>query len=131
MITNERILRHIPLRKPTALDIAERCYEQWMGEVSFTQDLANYLIDGVVISRPDLFGMARIVNIAPEGSKPEPVWFVRMAVGNLVELLDALPYRLPKICFCRRNDGRMRVYSFETLRRKAAYWRERIWAAAA
>jgi hypothetical protein len=129
MITEERIIKKIGFRKQTALQIAELSYLQWMGDVSFADDVAYYMIHGTVISRPDLFGMALIVDIAPEGQRPEPAWFVRMAVGELGELLEMLPVPLPKICFCRRNDGRMRMYSLERLKRKAR--RVIKWAAAA
>jgi hypothetical protein len=101
------------------LDVAEECYEKWKSNVPFELDVADHLLNGVVISRPDLFGMAKIVNIAPEGEKVEPAWFVRMSVGHLPELLRNLPVHLPKICFCRRNDGRVRVYSLDRLIAKA------------
>ena len=130
MITQEHVIRSIAFRKLTAFRVAELCYEKWMGEVSFANDVGDYLYDGVVISRPDLFGMAKVIDLAPEGQKPEPAWFVRMAVGNLNELLAALPLPLPKICFCRRNDGRVRVYSLQKLKDRARR-REMIWAAAA
>jgi hypothetical protein len=103
-------------RKPGqlfAIDIAELSYLKWMGDVSFIDDLSHYLLNGVVIVRPDLFGMAKVIDLAPEGQAPEPAWFVRMAVGDLRELVAALPLYLPKICFCRRNDGRLRRYSLE------------------
>jgi hypothetical protein len=98
-----------------AIDVAEACYLKW-GGVNFAEDLSHYLLNGVVIVRPDLFGIAQVIDLAPEGTTPpEPAWFVRMAVGDLRELVAELPFYLPKICFCRRNDDGqvMKKYSLD------------------
>lgn len=120
MITNEQMIT--PLRansnkSPAAIRVAIECYGKWkgrkfLGTLCFIADLTDHLFTGIVICRPDLFGMAKIIEL-PGG---ERAWFVRMAVGPLTRLLDCLPCRLPKICFCRRNDGRVREYSLERLR---------------
>jgi len=109
------IIRVIPRRRDRrlAIDIAELCYARWMGSVSFADDLSHYLLNGMVLSRPDIFAMVTVIDLAPEGAPPEPAWFVRMAVGDLRELISVLPGYLPKICFCRRGDGRMRTYSLD------------------
>lgn len=115
MITEQTTINPIK-RKRTAIQVAILAYEKWKGEVSFIDDLKDYLATGVVISMPSCFGMAKIIEL-PSG---EPAWFVRMAAGDLPELLGRLPGYLPKICFCRRNDGRLRIYSLERIAQLAA-----------
>lgn len=113
MITGEEMLKPVSLG-PTAIQRAAACYRDWMPETSFEEDVAFYLAHGCVISRPDCFGMARVI----EGPRTKgPAWFVRMAVGPLEVLMNALPYRLPEICLCRgkKGDFRIRSYSFERM----------------
>jgi hypothetical protein len=118
-ITQQRIISPFT-PKVSPIKIAALCYKKWGEPVPFIDDLDDYMLNGVVISLPYLFAMAKVIDVAPEGSKErEPAWFVRMAVGNLAMLLKHLPCYLPKICFCRRNDGRMRVYSTARLLRLA------------
>ena len=94
----------------TAIQVAMQCYANWKGDVRFDQDITDYLLTGVVVSRPNCFGMAKVIELP---DTKEPAWFVRMAVGNLRELLSCLPGYLPKICFCRRNERHIRVYQLE------------------
>jgi hypothetical protein len=117
MITQQEVIRAIPLKKESALWIAEACYQKWMGDVSLADDVAEYLNKGCVVTRPNLFALARVVEI-PLKEGPQLAWFIRMVVGDLEELLDVLPFPLKWICFCRRNDGRMRVYSLDRLTKK-------------
>jgi len=107
MITEQIIIHPIPPGL-TAIQVAASCYKKWMGMVSFEEDVAHYLAYGMVVARPDVFAMAKIIE--QEG---EPAWFIRMAVGPLDTLFSVLPGYLSKICFCRRNDGRLRVYSLD------------------
>jgi len=114
MITDERRIRaFVPKNAP--IKIAAQCYRNWHSDIEFIDDLDDYLLTGFVVSRPDLFFMLKVIDIAPPGSPPEPAWFVRICVGGLLPLLGMMPQFLPKICFCRRNDGRMRIYSTERL----------------
>jgi hypothetical protein len=99
----------LPIGRP-AIEIARECYQKWRGKVTFEQDLSEYLVSGMVVARPDVFAMAKIINF--EGA---PAWFIRVAVGNLGALLRLLPVYLPKICFCRRGDPHLKVYSLERL----------------
>jgi hypothetical protein len=101
--------RGVPTIKPIA--IAAACYRKWKSDVPFIDDLDAYHLDphGVVISTPTIFAMAKVIDMNG------PAWFVRVAVGNLTELLRATPAWLDKICFCRRNDGRLRVYPLRRL----------------
>jgi hypothetical protein len=110
MITAEQNLKPISLG-PTAIQEAAACYRDWLPDVKFEEDVAFYLAHGCVISRPDCFGMARVI----EGPRTkQPAWFVRMSVGPLDVLMSALPYPLPEICLCRgkKGDLRIRSYSF-------------------
>jgi len=100
------------------IEVAQACYRKWKSTVPFAVDLAEYLRTGIVIARPDIFVMAKIIDIAPEGSpEREPAWFFRIVVGDIREVRRALPGYLPKVCFCRRNDARLRVYSLSRITR--------------
>jgi hypothetical protein len=83
---------------------------KWKATPLFEQDLRLYLEIGIVISRPDIFAMAKVLN-EPEGC----VLFVRAAVGNLRTLLSSLPVLTPWIRFYRRNGTRARTYSLARL----------------
>ena len=111
MITEETIINQIPPGL-TAIQVAVASYKEWMGDVSIEEDIAQYLNDGFVLSFPTCFALVKVIE---EPKTKEPAWFIRMAVGHLDELLYHLPFYLPKICFCRRNDGRLRSYSLERM----------------
>jgi hypothetical protein len=125
MKTNQTTIR--PLKpKEWAIAVAKLVYEKWQDKmkvppetrVKFETDLMDYLCNGFVVSRPSIFWMAKIVDVS-EREDPGPVfaWFVRVAVGDMRELFETLPLLLPKIAFCRRGDGRIRVYSLERFAR--------------
>ena len=117
MITNERIIHPLEAgsnKSPAAIQVAAACYLKWKSAVPFEQDVAEYLSSGCVLSYPHLFALARMIEL-----NKEPAWFIRIAVGRLPDLLATLPWHTKKIAFCRRNDGRMRVYSLERLIRRA------------
>lgn len=125
MITQQRIISAFT-PKVSPIRIAALCYKKWWSDVPFIDDLDDYMLNGIVISTPYLFAMAKVIDVGGQSNtsgglggpslalgmtdKREPAWFVRMAVGNLKILLANLPCYLPRICFCRRNDGRLRVY---------------------
>jgi hypothetical protein len=116
VITQETILKPISLGR-TAIHVAAQCYREWLPKASFEEDVAFYLDNGVVISTPRCFGLARVI----EGPRTKgPAWFIRMAVavGGLDELLYQLPFELPEICLCRgkKGDFRIRSYSLERMR---------------
>src|SRR5215813_11470146 len=111
MITEETILEPIP-RGFTAVQVAAMAYKKWMGTASLEEDIAHYLAYGLVLSIPTCFVMLKAI-IDPKTK--QPAWFIRMAVGRLDELFYHLPYYLPRMCFCRRNDGRLRSYSTERM----------------
>ena len=90
----------------TPIQMARKSYLRWKSEIPFEQDFQWYLENAIVISRPDIFAMAKVVN---------GELFVRMAVGNLRKLLTALPVLTPTISFCRRNEPTVRRYSLAKL----------------
>jgi hypothetical protein len=114
-VISEQIIIEPVRVKVCAIRDALACYRCWkkrklFGTILFIADLIDYLFLGFVVARPTCFGMAKIIRM-DDG----PAWYVRVAVGDLRELLDALPCYLPRIAFCRRNDGRMRVYPLDRL----------------
>jgi hypothetical protein len=114
MLGKDFILRPVTFEgyeKP--IDIARRHYQE-KSTVPFAKDLADYLQNGLVVSKPTCFGMAKVINIGTE-DQPEFAWFVRYAAGDLRELLYHLPSSLKNVTFCRHNDGRLRKYSFKRL----------------
>src|SRR4029077_3949694 len=117
MITDERIIRPL-LPNEWAVAVAKLTYEKWQNKkqvpperrVKFEDDLRDYLCNGVVVSRPTIFWMAKIIEVKPKwAAGPELAWFVRIAVGSIDELMQTLPGPLPNIAFCRRCDPRVRV----------------------
>jgi hypothetical protein len=122
MITEEKMIRPL-LPHEWAGAIAKETYAKWQDKnnvpaekrVKFEDDLVDYLCNGFVLSRPTVFWMAKMVELtppAPDGTR-DLAWFVRVAAGNMEELMQTLPALLPKIAFCRRGDGRVRVYRLE------------------
>lgn len=83
------------------------------GGANFDRLLNEHLEYGYVVSRPTMFAMARAVDL-----NGIHTWFITSAVGNLLELLSALPFPLPQIAFCRKSDPRIRVYSLSKLASK-------------
>lgn len=112
----------------------DRAYEAWTGAGSprnFHADLNQHLRYGHVISSPELFAMLRpIVSWAPEvqlaeisyvASNPD-CWFVWSAAGNLVELLERMPFELPLIMFHRggaRRKGPQPLMLYQAARVRA------------
>jgi hypothetical protein len=121
MITQENQIRPFNLKARPIL-IAAQHYLKWKCQPNFFKDLLDYMEHGIVVSRHDIFAMAKIVDRRPLdekgkpiGEKPEPALFVRMAVGDLRDLLGSLPVLLPTILFCRRNEKRIREYDLGRL----------------
>lgn len=98
-----------------AIVYARRCYHKWKSSVRFDDDLKEYLENGIVISRQDIFVMAKVIDVAEEGQPEKPGWFVRIAVGDLRKLVKEFPAYLEEIRFCRRQDPRLRKYSVSRL----------------
>ncbi len=94
------MIRPLVLRgQHSAFDLTQLFYKQY-SDLDFEADLVDYMRNGFVVARPHLFAMFKAIE--HEG---ERVWFVRILVGNLLEALSCMPCILPKICFCRNNQG--------------------------
>ena len=100
-----------------AIAVAKLCYERWQAKlpkekrIRFEDELTDFLCNGFVVSRPDLFWMMKIINVA-EKDEPGPVyaWFCRVAVGNMGEIMNSIPVQLPYVAFCRHGDPKLRKY---------------------
>lgn len=79
-------------------------------EMSFEEDFADYLENGFVVVRPNLFAMAKMIEFQGERS-----WFVRYACGDVISLVGLLPFYLKWIVWCRRNEPFLRRYRTERL----------------
>ena len=105
------MIRPLVLRgEHSAFDLARLFYAQY-ANLNFEDDLIDYMRNGFVTVRPHLFGMFKA--IIHDG---ERIWFIRIAVGNIMELLACLPCMLPKLAYCRNNQGdKMVVVSTDRL----------------
>ncbi len=95
--------------------------------LDFERDLGFYLTNGLVVSRPDRFLMAKTI-LASEGddswNNPNPdTWYVHCAVGKgaLEWFLLQAPFRLPKLAWRRFKDSKQtfRIYSTDQFERFA------------
>ena len=98
MSTEQNMASAISKGKLSPYRIAQIWYAKY-SDVSFEEDFNEYLENGCVIVRPTIFAMGTIVYV----SKDEPAWFIRFACGNLKQLWNAMPIRLPRVIFCRRK----------------------------
>lgn len=80
---------------------------------TFEDDLLDYLKNGFVVSRPNLFAMAKVI-VHPRNPSVA-AWFIRYACGETRYLIDVLPFWLDWIVWCRNDDGRLRIYRTERL----------------
>jgi hypothetical protein len=105
--------KQFPIQRSAALCALEYyCkmkHGRLIGFLWFIVDVIDYLLHGFVIARPTCFMMMKLIRL---GDARKPAWYVRIAVGELEELLDCVPCFLPTMCFCRRDDGRLRTYDF-------------------
>lgn len=76
--------------------------------VKFEDDLLDYLKHGFVVSRPNLFAMAKVI-IHPRQPK-QAAWFVRYACGDIQQIVRVLPFFLEWIVWCRNDEPRLRIY---------------------
>ena len=82
-------------------------------KVDFADELLDYLNHAFVVSRPNLFALARPIEL-----KGERGWFIRYSRGNLLELLTVLPCPMAFIAFCRNGDGIIRKVNWEAFVKK-------------
>jgi hypothetical protein len=115
-----RVAQIQPLLIPetSAFDLARATCELW-GQCDFDKELDEHFQRGFVMVMPDLFVMAKAVELA-DGRR---AWFITHAVGDLRQLLVMEPFPLEWIVFRRRFDTRLRIYPMARLRH-LAFWRE-------
>jgi hypothetical protein len=83
----------------SAYDLARLFYAQY-SDLNFQDDLVEYMRHGYVVVRPNLFAMVR-----PIFHEGERIWYIRLIVGNLAEAISCMPCWLPKVAYCRNNQG--------------------------
>lgn len=90
------------------IDIARQLREEQIPEENFDAILRDHMNaeNGAVVSNPVCFGMAKAVQI-----EWKHCWYVDTAVGNLREILRAMPFRLPYVAFQRGKRGaKLKIY---------------------
>ena len=114
MRTSQVFVRSLILRTgKSAFELMREAYGKWNRpnwEMIFEDDLIDYALNGFVRISPTAMFMAKICR-----DEKGDYWFVRCAVGSLLELLASAPVYLPRIKWCRRNDGVMREYRTDRL----------------
>jgi hypothetical protein len=111
----------LPLVEKPAIETAREYYASYGGSAgTFNRELAEYAENAMVFIRPDLFLMAKIIDLGNG-----PIWYIRMAVGVLSELVQTLPVYLPEVCFTRHGDLRLRTYSLDRIARYVAHKRRK------
>jgi len=99
----------------SAYEIMRLMYQAFNDEqFNFWDDFFDYAHNGFVYISPTAMCFAKACR-DDEGD----YLFVRAAVGPLCECLAQIPKYLPRIAFCRNNDGQVRMYKTERLVRLA------------
>jgi len=117
MMTKDLALQYVTWDRPGPIPIDETIkHYRTKSLVPFDLELLEYMRNGIVISLPTAFGMGRIINLNKEEGEPlRLAFFVRWACGNLSDLVLAIPGDLREIAFCRREDGKMRIWPLRRL----------------
>lgn len=101
----------IPPERQCAFEQMRRLYQSWGDQqLKFWNDFFDYSENGFVRISPTAMAFGK-----PCRDKEGDYWFIRAAVGPLFELLAMLPSYLPRIMWCRNNDGVLRIYKTERL----------------
>ncbi len=93
----------------TPVEMARVLYENDGRLADFRNDLAQYLMHGIVFASPVCFGMFS-ATLLEDG---RAAWWIHVAAGDLRELARVVPCKLPFVAFCRRGENRIRVYDFD------------------
>ena len=81
-------------------------------EKQLLKDVCRHVLNGIAISTPDLFLLARPVNSKgntilfdePGITFDNPdCWHIYLASGSLPDIFNALPYPLPLVSYVRKN----------------------------
>ena len=95
--------------------------------LDFERDLGFYLTNGLVVSRPDRFLMAKLIekDMGDDSwnSKNPNTWYVHVAVGKgaLEWFLMQAPVRMPYLAWRRFKNGKndLRIYETDRFERFA------------
>lgn len=105
-----------PEDKPCAFEQMRRLYQTFKDpKLKFWVDFFDYSENGYVWITPTAMAFAKVCR---DGQGD--YWFVRAAVGPLLELLMLMPTFLPRVVWCRDNDGVLRIWKTERLYKIAA-----------
>ncbi len=99
----------------TPIQIAKQIREEQIPEEEFDDILDEHIYaqNGVVVSNPVCFAMAKAVEI-----NHKHCWYVDTAVGKLGEILRAMPFRLPYVAFQRGKRGnKLKIYPTSSILR--------------
>jgi len=136
MIVDLQVMNCPKFEGPSAACRAAQCYKEWKSDVSFLADLLEYVDNGIVIARHDIFGMAKIIDLRPRdktgkpiGEKPQLAWFIRVALGDLRTLVAELPCFLPHIVLCRCKGGKITTRKYAFKRFMQLVTKEKLWVA--
>ena len=112
MRIGQEVVRPLVLKgEHSAFRLMQLMYEAFNDEkLKFWDDLAYYCENGFVRISPTAMAFGN-----PCRDEDGNYWFIRAAVGSLPEVLMMLPWYLPRICWCRNNDGVLRMYRTDRL----------------
>lgn len=101
----------LPPEEVCAFEQMRRLYQSFNDpKVKFWEDFFHYSEHGYVRISPTAMAFAK-----PCRDKDGEYWFIRAAVGPILELLAMLPSYLPRIMWCRNNEPTLRIYKTERL----------------
>jgi len=102
---------------------AAAVYEREACARSFKEDLEAHLLNGIVVSTPDLFLMARpvchaatreeIVNPWCNSFRHLDMWHLYLYAGDMMSAFKQAPHKLPLVSWEKRNG--LRVYSWDAI----------------
>ena len=112
MRIGQELIRPVMLQGGTcAFDVMQLMYKAFNDpRMDFASDLLDYARHGFV--RISVSSMA-LAKVCRDGQGN--YWFIRSAVGNLLELINMLPFFLPRIAWCRNNEKVLRMYDTRML----------------
>ena len=92
--------------------------QQGVSEEEFHQRMARCFADGYVVATPSEF-----LALHHDEHNGEPAYFVLSAVGGsgnvLARFMRYVPEPRPWVLWCRNNEERVRVFSWDKLARRA------------
>jgi hypothetical protein len=100
-------------------------------DIPFEVVLADYMLNGYVVSGQDCFIMGKPVLWEKDemhSGEEANCWFVQLAAGRnaLMRFLDVAPFELEYVAWQRRGSERYHVYKWDDYRRKVKRWDRQI-----